>query len=78
MASRNDKLLKAGVVLIIIGVVAILAGVITSIATHNPGNPASIALWVIGGALVVIGIILVSLGSGGINVRFQPPQMPNP
>jgi len=70
MGSKNDKAMKAGVILIILGIALIIAGVIVSFAT-SPSSPASIALWVIGGVLLIIGIIIVS---GGI--RFQAGPQP--
>jgi Na+/melibiose symporter-like transporter len=70
-----EKLQKAGAIMAILGGVIIVVAVIVSIAT-SPSSPASIALWVIGGALVVVGLILYALGTGGLRVQVGGPQMP--
>jgi hypothetical protein len=63
-----ENLQKAGAIMAILGGVVIVIAVIVSIATHSFSAPASIALWVIGAILVVVGLVLYALGTGGLRV----------
>lgn len=68
MANRSQKekqLLIAGFVIGVIGLACIIVGVILT-ATGNA--QAATAFWVIGAILIVAGIVLISLGSGGLRV----------
>jgi hypothetical protein len=56
-----------GVILMIVGVLLFIGGVVAT-ATHSPAGP---PLLIAGGIAVGLGIILDSIGGGGIFVLFR-------